>query len=161
MPSFLLAAARLVVAGSIAAPAIDSQPRRDYTKLDVCQLVPGGVIAKAFGGTLAETRSFFDKAWSRCVYFVVLPGSGTRVGRVVWVQPAEDFEELKQYIDEPLTALTGLGDAAYMFHDTGDGRFKINVLKRGDLMFQATGESAASARRLADAVAAHLWKKAP
>lgn len=69
-----------------------------------------------------------------------------------------------------------------MFQDKGDGRFKINVLKRGDLMFQASGESltvlleagpavprpadgtapsAASARKLADAVAAHLWKTAP
>jgi hypothetical protein len=76
------------------------------------------------------------------------------------MQPPEDFEELKKSIEEPRTTLTGLGDGAYMFHDKGDGRFKINVLKRGDLMFQATGETAESARKVADAVVAQLWKAA-
>ena len=52
-------------------------------------------------------------------------------------------------------------DGAYMFQGKGDGRFKINVLKRGDLMIQATGETAESARKVADAVVAHLWKTAP
>ena len=136
-----------------------TQPRRDYSTFNVCQAVPGETIARAFGGKLSEARPVFDKSFSRCRYFIELPG-GTRAGYIVWMQPPEDFEELKQYIEEPRTALTGLGDGAYMFHDKGDGRFKINVLKRGDLMFQASGESAESARKVADAVAAHLWKTA-
>jgi hypothetical protein len=60
------------------------------------------------------------------------------------VQPAEDFAELKKYIESPTTALTG--DGAYRFQDNGDKRFKVNVLKKGDLMFQATADSAESAR---------------
>lgn len=134
------------------------QPRRDYTTLDVCQLVPADRIARALGGTVSQARPTFDKAFSRCTYLLQLD-SGKPMGYVVWVQPAEDFEELKKHIDEPLTTVNGLGDAAYMFQDKGDGRFKINVLKRGDLMFQATGESAASVRRVADVVVAELWKK--
>jgi hypothetical protein len=136
----------------------NAQPR-DYTKLDVCRLVPADSIARALGGTVSQARPTFDKTFSRCTYILQL--AGKPAGYVVWLQPAEDFEELKKHIEEPLTAVSGLGDAAYMFHDKGDGRFKINVLKRGDLMFQATGESAASARRVADVVVAELWKKTP
>ncbi len=83
------------------------------------------------------------------------------MGYVVYLQPAEDFEGLKKYIEDPITPIAGLGDGAYMFHDTGDGRFKIHVLKRGDVMVEANAESAASARKVADAVVAVLWKKAP
>jgi hypothetical protein len=136
-------------------------PRRDYTTLNVCQLVPGESVARALGGKLSDQRPFYDKTFSRCTYLIVPPGSSKPLGYVVWVQPAADFQDLKQVIDEPLTSVSGLGDDAYMFRDAGDGRFKINVLKRGDLMFQATGESAATARQVADAVASVLWKKAP
>jgi hypothetical protein len=35
------------------------------------------------------------------------------------------------------------------------------VLKRDDLMFQATADSTEAVREVADAVVARLWKKAP
>ena len=137
------------------------QPRRELATLNVCQLVPGEDIARALGGKLADARAFSDKALSRCTYFIVPPGSEKPRGYVVWMQPPEDFEGLKQDIAEPRTSITGLGDGAYMFRDAGDGRFKINVLKRGDVMIQVTGESADSARKVADAVVARLGKPAP
>jgi hypothetical protein len=136
------------------------QPRRDYATLNVCEAVPGDVVARALGGKLAEVRHFSDKAFSRCTYFIVPSGSDKRLGYVVWMQPATDFEELKKSTAETITVVPGLGDAAYFFQDKGDGRFKINVLKRGDLMFQATANTAESARKIADAVAAHVWRKA-
>jgi hypothetical protein len=156
----LMVSALLAVAQA-AGRSAGAQPRRDYVTFNVCQAVPGETIARAFGGKLVEARPFGDKSFSRCTYFIVLPATGQRVGYAVWMQPPEDFEELKKYIEEPRTPLTGLGDGAYMFHDKGDGRFKINVLKRGDLMFQATGETAVSARKVADAVVAHMWKTSP
>lgn len=157
---FLLAIA-LLPAPQASGRQPGAQPRRDYQTFNVCQAVPGDTIARAVGGKLADARPVFDKSVSRCRYTVDLPGAGKQAGYIVWIQPPEDFEDLKKYIEEPRTTLTGLGDGAYLFHDKGDGRFKINVLKRGDLMFQATGESAESARKVADAVAAHLWKTAP
>jgi hypothetical protein len=51
-----------------------------------------------------------------------------------------------------------LGDAAYVFQDD-DRRFKLNVLKRGDLMFQATADTRESARKVADTVLAIVLKK--
>ena len=158
----VLAAAAMTAAthqppGSQAAP----QAHRDYATLNVCQVVPGDAIARALGGTFAEARPFGDKAFSRCTYFIVPSGGGQRMGYVVYIQPAEDFEGLKKYIDDPITPIAGLGDGAYMFHDTGDGRFKIHVLKRGDVTIEASGDSEASARKVAGAVVAVLWKKMP
>jgi hypothetical protein len=158
-----MTASTLVLAAAVFLAASDQTParsagagRRDYTTFNVCQAVPGEAIARALGGRLVQTRPLYDKSFSRCTYFVVPAGKDAQLGYVVWVQPPEDFEELKKHIEEPRTPLTGLGDGAYMFHDKGDGRFKINVLKRGDLMFQATAESAETARKVADAVIARL-----
>ena len=161
-PLLILAAAALTAAshqphGDRATP----QARRDYAALNVCEIVPGEAIARALGGTFAEARPFGDKSFSRCTYFVVPSGGGQRKGYVVYIQPAEDFESLKRYIEDPITPIDGLGDGAYMFHDTGDGRFKIHVLKRGDVTIEASGDSEASARQVAGAVVAVLWKKMP
>jgi hypothetical protein len=154
-PAFL-PAARTAPEGSIG-----QQPRRDYATLNACEAMPGDVVARALGGKLAEARPFMDKSFSRCTYFITPSGSDQRLGYVVWLQPAADFDELKKATEERITIVTGLGDAAYAFQDKGDGRFKMNVLKRGDLMFQATANTAESVRKIADAVAAHLWRKAP
>lgn len=157
MITLLLVASTLWhTAAQIPAPA-----RRDYTTLNVCQLVPGDHVARVLGGRLSEQRPFYDKTFSRCTYLIVPPGSSKPLGYVVLISPAADFLELKQVIEEPLTSVSGLGDDAYAFRDAGDGRFKINVLKRDDLMFQATGESAATARQVANAVVSVLWKKSP
>lgn len=131
----------------------------EWTTLDVCKMVPGEVIARALGARFVEARSLADRSWSKCTYMVALPGSDARAGYVVWMQPAADFDEMKAYIEAPTTPIAGLGDAAYGFRDPGDGRYKIYVLKRGDLSFQATGESEATARKVAEAVVGVLWKK--
>jgi len=156
--SALVVVVAALLAASDQAPGRSAgTPRRDYETFNVCQAVPGETIARALGGKLVQTRPFYDKSFSRCTYFVVPPGKDAQLGYAVWVSPPEDFEELKKHIEEPRTALTGLGDGAYMYRDKGDNRFKIYVLKRGDLMFQATAESAESARKVADAAAASLW----
>jgi hypothetical protein len=160
-----MAGALLIVANLIAhlsagqAPA--SQPPRDWTRLNVCQLVPGDAVARAVGATLNEARPFYDKGFSRCTYLVTLKSTNKPAGYVVWMQPEADFEGLKAFTESLLTPVQGLGDGAYSFEDKEYSRFKIRVLKRGDLMFEATGDSAASARKVADVVVAHLWKKAP
>ena len=134
---------------------------RDWTTFNVCQLVPGDAVAKAVAAKLNEARPFYDKTFSRCTYLVTLTTTNKPTGYVVWMEPEANFEELKKEAQSPLTPVVGLGDAAYMFQDKGDGRFKLRVLKRGDLMFEATGDSAESARKVADVVVQYLWKKAP
>jgi hypothetical protein len=132
------------------------QPPRDFAKIDACQVVPGDVVARAIGGKLVSTAPTAAKSFSRCRYTILPAGGATPAGYLVWLQAASDFDELKSLADKPVSELTGLGDSAFLFRDD-DGRFKIDVVKRGDLMFQATGATAESARKVADAVASHLW----
>jgi hypothetical protein len=157
----LLAFAGVVLASvsSVASAGQSPAKPRDLAALNPCELVPGSAIANAVGGKLLQATPFDGKSFTRCTYILERAPGGQRAGYVVYLQAAGDFEELKQYIEDPLTPLTGLGDGAYMFHDRGDGRFKINVLKKGDLMFQATGDSAESARKVADAVVKALGKR--
>lgn len=155
---FVIAAASVGLACTVApyAQAAAPGPARDYTRFNVCEAVPGEVFEKALGAALTAVRPFFDKNFARCVY-LLRPGAGGEVaGYALWIQPPEDFAALRKYIDDPVSAVSGLGDDAYSFHDSGDGRFKINVLKRGDLMFQVSAGSPAEARRLAAAVFARL-----
>jgi hypothetical protein len=149
---FLLAAV-----AAFALPVVSASPTRDYTKFNVCEAIPGDTIAKSVGAKLTQSRPTFDNNWSRCAYYVT-DANGKPNGYVVWIQPAEDFEELKKYIEQPITPVSGLGDAAYVFQDD-DRRFKLNVLKRGDLMFQATADTRESARKVADTVLAIVSKK--
>jgi hypothetical protein len=154
----VLVVTALFAASNPAGRSAAAQPRRDYAKLNVCEAVPGEIIAHAVGGKLTTVRGTTDKSFSRCRYTVAMPGTDKPSGYLVWISPPEDFEDLKKSIEEPRTTVTGLGDGAYIYRDKGDGRFKIYVLKRGDLTLEATADSPESARKVADAVAAHLWK---
>ena len=149
--------------GVVASPPVGqgrgAQTARDWTTLNVCQLVPAEAVAKAVGATIRETRPFFDKTFSRCTYLVTVTATNKPGGYVLWMQPEANFEDLKKYTEAPLTPVAGLGDGAYIFQDKGDSRFKLRVLKRGDLMFESTGDSAESARKVADVAVTFLWKK--
>lgn len=153
----------LSLAVLVARPGADdaqtAQARRDLSKVDVCQLVPGDAVARALGGKLAQTRPFNPKdgTFSRCTYFIVPAGSDERAGYSIWVYPAGSFEELKQYSEDKMTPVTGLGDGAYIFRDSGDSFFKLRVLKRGDLSFEAVADTAEKARKVAEAAVASLW----
>lgn len=159
--SLLLVARSLLAAGLPETTARQAPAPRVYewAKVDVCRMVPGDAIARALGARLVEARPFADENWSRCTYMVAALASDTRAGYVVHLHPAGDFDEMRPYIEEPIAPISGLGDAAYGFWDKGDGRYKIHVLKRDDLSFQATGETEAAARKVAGAVVGVLWKK--
>ena len=153
--------ARFLVAAVAAfvVPVMVPHQTRDYTKFNVCEFIPGDAIARSVGATLTRSRPTFDKNWSRCAYYVT-DANGKPTGYVVWIQPAEDFEDLKRIIEKekPITPVTGLADAAFVFQDD-DRRFKLNVLKRGDLMFQATADTPELARKVAEIVLAIVSKK--
>ena len=149
---FLIAAV-----AAFAVPVMSAHQTRDYTTFNVCELIPGDAIARSVGAKLTQSRPTFDKNWSRCAYYVT-DANGKPNGYVVWIQPAEDLEELKKHIEQPIVPVSGLGDAAYVFQDD-DRRFKLNVLKRGDFMFQATADTQDSARKVAETVLAIVPKK--
>jgi hypothetical protein len=140
-----------------------AQGGRDLKTVNVCKAVPGDAIATAVGGRLAEVRPFTpkDPTFTRCTYFVDVPGTGqaTREAYSLWFYPPADFEDLRKYTNEKITEVSGLADGAYEFRDSGDGRFKIRVLKRGDVSFEATAGTADAARKVAGVAVAWLAKK--
>jgi hypothetical protein len=146
-----------LIVAIVAVPVMSARQTRDYTKFNVCEFIPGDAIARGVGAKLTQSRPTFDKNWSRCAYYVI-DANGKPNGYVVWIQPPEDFEELKKHIEKPIVPVSGVGDAAYVFQDD-DRRFKLNVLRRGDLMFQATADTQESARKVADTVLGILSKK--
>jgi hypothetical protein len=139
-----------------------AQAGRDLKIVDVCRVIPGEAVAAAVGGKLAEVRPFTPKAptFTRCTYLVDVPGGAqaTRKGYALWFHPPADFEELRKYTEGKVTDIPGLGDGAYGFQDPGDGRFKIRVLKRGDVTIEATADTADAARKVAGVAIAALAK---
>ncbi len=135
---------------------------RSLKGLDVCKLVPGENIAKAVAGQLAEARSVVapDGTAPRCIYQVMSAGGQkpVRAAYVIYLYPPSDFQELRRYTEGKIVDVTGLGDGAYAFHDPGDGRFKIRVLKRDDVTIEASADSAEGARKVANAALASLKK---
>lgn len=152
----------LVLGSVLCAGAVGVQAQRDLKTIDVCKTVPGDAVAAALGGKLAEARPSSPKAGSlpRCTYLVDVPGAGKpdRKGYVIWVYPPADFVELRRFTEGRITDIPGLGDGAYLFQDSSDGRFKIRVLRKGDVTIEATADTADAARRVASVAAASLAK---
>ena len=155
-------AAFVGVSLAVSAGTAAAQTPRDLKTMNVCQVVPGDAVATAVGGKLAETRPFTPKppTFTRCTYFVDVPGTArsNRKGYTLWLYPPADFEELRKYTDGKITEVPGLADGACEFHDPGDGRFKIPVLKRGDVGVEATADTADAARKVAGVAVAWLAK---
>jgi hypothetical protein len=150
----------VIAAAALASASVQVRPSRDYTQYNVCEVIPADTIRRAVGDVaLVSARPTFDKKWSRCAYAFTTGAPNKNQLYTVWLSPAADFEEMKAYIDEKITAVARLGDGAYIYQDRGDGRFKLYVLMRGDQTIQATGDSPDSARKVAEAVLAILRKK--
>ncbi len=141
-------------------PATAPKPR-DLARTDVCQLVPGEVVARALGMKLADAQSFVDPGgkFTRCTYLVVpiVGASDLRKGYSIWLQPVSDFESLKASSAGRISPVPDLADAAYIFKDPGDGRVKLRSLKKGDAVLMVTADTAEAARRVAEAAVASLW----
>ena len=68
---------------------------------------------------------------------------------MLWLSTAKDYAELNKVTEAKLEAVPGLGDEAVRFLDSGDGRHKIRVLRKGRFSLEATAADAASAQALA------------
>jgi hypothetical protein len=132
--------------------ASKAAPVTDPSALNVCERVPGADVAKAFGKTLRSERSvvFKDSKLSRCVYILsasAKPDTPTD-GFVLWLYAPGEYADLNR-VTEKLEPVPGLGDEAVRFLDSGDGRHKVRVLRRGRFSLEATAKDAPSAVSLA------------
>jgi hypothetical protein len=148
----------LCIALASAATAGPPKLPADVATADVCTVVPGADVARALGGSLAAARLVRpDGAHARCVYTVALAGPQTGSEAIVlWLHAAGDFEELRRYQDDPVSAVEDLGDAAFIAFHKDEGRFDLFVLLRGVATLEVTGPSAASVRKVAAAAIERL-----
>jgi hypothetical protein len=125
----------------------------DPSSVNVCERVPGAELAKALGTALRSERSivFKDSKLSRCVYLMGPPGEpdAPTAGLVLWLYAPDEYAELNGITEGKLEPVPGLGDAAVRFLDSGDGRHKLRLLRRGRFSLEATAGDAPSALALA------------
>jgi hypothetical protein len=142
------------VCGVCLAPAHAASPIvvTDPSEVDVCQRVPGADVAKAFGKALKSERPviFKDSKLSRCLYLLAATARPEEsIGLVLWLYAPKEYAELNGVTDAPLEKVPALGDEAVRFVDSGDGRHKLRVLRRGRYSIESTAPDAASALTLA------------
>ena len=117
-----------------------------------CNKVSAAVVASALGGRVTNTISsgWVDRGEARCRYYVRVPGADTtsRI-YILYIQPAEDYEGLKENASAPPTDVAGVGDAAYFYVDPETKRVWMYAVARGRLTVTVTGPDLPSARKLA------------
>ncbi len=125
----------------------------DVTTADVCAVIPGDAVANAVGATLVGARLVRpDGSHARCVYTVERPAPGReRVAFVLWLHRPGDFDELRTLQENPVTAVEGLGDGAFVSSDGESGRHDLFVLVRGVAAVEVTGPDAEGVRKVGSA----------
>lgn len=132
----------------------------DLSTVDVCQRVPGKAVAQALGGQLADTLAFrasVDQP-SRCRYSISSGDSARsiREAYVVLLLPPQEFEARRMHQQNPVTPISGLGDAAYVAYAPVGERTDLYVLKRGQATIEVTGENRTALLKIAKVAVAHL-----
>jgi hypothetical protein len=131
------------VAGVIAIlglPVAGGAQQASYESLNACQRVPGADVAAAVSGKAIDERPVNVKGLTaaRCVYGVEV--AGTRRAFVVWVNPAADFDGLRQASEPPVTDVKGVGDEAFAVTDKDTKRVQLTARTRGKVTVQVTSE---------------------
>ncbi|HEV8400622.1 MAG TPA: hypothetical protein VGQ18_12405 [Gemmatimonadales bacterium] len=119
-----------------------------------CNKVPAAVVATALGGRVTNTISsgWVDEGEARCRYYLRAPGGGpdtTSRIYILYIQPAEDYDGLKEAATAPTTDVPGVGDGAYFYVDPETKRVWMNAVARGRITVTVSGPDLPSARKLA------------
>ena len=115
-----------------------------------CHKVPAAVVATALGGRVTNTinSGWVDQGEARCRYYLRKPGSDTTSQiYILYIQPAEDYDGLKEAATAPTTDVPGVGDGAYFYIDPETKRFWM--VARGRITITVSGPDLPSARKLA------------
>jgi len=146
------AIALLGPAAAIGAAGRDG-PARDPASVNLCEEVPGGDVARALGKALKTARPFSSKEsrLGRCTYVLAAANApeGPTEGYTLWLYGPGEYEALARVTEGPVEKVAGFGDEAILFHDPGDGRYKLRAVRRGRFTVEATTPDAESARKLA------------
>ena len=144
------AAGLLAVSTGYAAQTVVTDP----SSINVCERVPGAEVAKVLGKPLKSERPivFKDSKLSRCVYLLYSGGKPEGADARASCSGSTRRRSTRSSTRSPrakLEPVSGVGDEAVRFLDTGDGRHKLRALRKGRYAVEATAGDAASALALA------------
>ena len=149
----VLSALGLLLAAPATPGPLESPVVTDPSSINVCERVPGSEVAKALGKALRSERPvvFKDSKLSRCVYIVGSPGKpdDRTQGLVLWLYAPTEYAELNRVTKEKMEPVPRLADEAMRFLDSGDGRHKLRLLRRGRFSLESSASDPASALALA------------
>lgn len=117
-----------------------------------CNKVPAAVVAATLGGRVTNT---INSGWvgvgeARCRYYLRSAGTDTtsRI-YILYIQPAADYDGLKESATAPTRDVPDLGEAAYGYVDPDTKRFWLTAVVRSRISVTVSGPDLASARTLA------------
>ena len=111
-----------------------------YESLNVCEKVPAAELATALAGRALDAKPVNIKGLvaARCVYGIEI--AGARRAFVLWINPAADFDGLREASEPPVTVVKGVGDEAFATTDKDTKRTQLTARARGKVTVQVTSE---------------------
>ena len=121
-------------------PTARAQGASSFETVSVCARVPGEAVAAALAGKLLDARpvNVKDFTAARCVYGIEIAGGRRTI--VIWINPASDYDGLRDAADGPVTPVSGVGDKAHQTFDADTKRYWLRAVQRGKATVQVSGE---------------------
>jgi hypothetical protein len=163
---FLALAGVLAVCPTSAPAPAPRRGSRDLSSVNVCELMPGEVVAKIAAGRLKGPgkRTPGSASQQGCSYELGAAGEGTYEYVHVYLtnpdlfEPLESVLETEKGLGQKATGeiLKGLGDEAFAVHNQSTKDTTVHVLRRGDVWLEVKANTLDHARKLAEAMLQRL-----
>jgi Protein of unknown function (DUF3558) len=127
-----------------AAPATEPPPSspptggRNFSGINVCQLVTPGEVAGLAGGTAQDDPNQQSEADFSMCWYEVDKADGVYTYYIVYVEKVE-LGEMALSLDETGDPVPNLGDEAYLRFDESEDQFRLIVLRRGEYAIDMAG----------------------
>lgn len=113
-----------------------------------CSVVNGEQAASALGGTFIGSKEIADPPPNQVHCTLNVKIAGAEKVFVIWQMPAEDYDELKSFEEDPVTDVSGVGDKAFITFHPDNMRYDMAAAKAGKFLIEVTGDDEAQVKQL-------------
>ena len=115
---------------------------RDFTQIEVCNLVTDLEVAQLDNGTVQSPAQSSDLGSTRGCSYGITTADGGYDYVIIYVEPPEFVEASLELSTEQGTPIPDLGDQAFLQEDTDAEQFRLLVERPGDFGIEVIGENA-------------------